>query len=169
MDAVRIGCGEVQGVIGAEREADHRQEAAGRANPIAEEGGCLGDLGFGLEVACVEGPAEGFGGGDRVCNLAVVEVRGESRETGFGEPGAEGFYRRVQAPPGVQDQYRKSISGGGDGEKTERLRLVHGGYYIEFFSDEIEATLGTRLMTGFLARAAHRAGRHAAAGNGRAG
>ena len=100
-----IGDGEIQRVIGAQREANHGKATVGLAGTFAEEACCIGDLGPGLEVVGVERLAKGFGIGNRVCDLAMIQVWGEGDETSFGQSRANGSHGVVQPPPRVEHEH----------------------------------------------------------------
>jgi hypothetical protein len=58
-----------------QREANHRKAAVGLACTFVEEPCCICDFGLGLlGVECI---AKGFGVGNVVCDLAMIEVCGE--------------------------------------------------------------------------------------------
>lgn len=83
-DVLRSDDWEIQRVIGAQREADHRKPAASLAGAAVEERGCTGDLGLGLVGVEFECISQGLGIGNGVCDLPVIEVGGEGDETRFG-------------------------------------------------------------------------------------
>jgi hypothetical protein len=113
-DVLGVGDGELQREVSAEREADHREVAAGRTGAFAEERSCSPDVGSG--TGGIEPVAQSFRVGDGVSELAVIEVRSEDDEAGLGEPRAEGAHRVVEPPPGVEDEHRAALSACGNGE-----------------------------------------------------
>ena len=73
----------------------------------------------------VETTAESLRLGNSVCDLAMIKIGSEGRETGPGKPRAESFDGVVKPPLGVEDQYALTLAGGRDGEKALRLRMCH--------------------------------------------
>ena len=55
-----ISSGEIQRIIGTQREANHGQAAVGLSDTFAEKPGCIHDLSLGLEVVGVERIAKDF-------------------------------------------------------------------------------------------------------------
>ena len=88
-----------------------------------EELRCLGNLGPGLLVSGVGSVAEDLRLRDGSCNLAMIQVRGEGRETGISQPCADCLDCVVQSLPGMQYQYTGSPACRREGEKTIRLRM----------------------------------------------
>jgi hypothetical protein len=86
---------------------------------------CRRDFGPSLSVVAVQRLAKNFGVGNRLCDLAMIEVGGEGDETGVGQARAKSLDGVVQPPPGVKDQYTRSRARRRDGEKALWLRLCH--------------------------------------------
>src|ERR1700752_3062591 len=124
-DVFGIGCRKVQSIIGAQRETNHCQALVGLSHKFVEKLGCLRDLGLGLEMVSVERFAKSFRSGDVPRDLAMIEVRGEGDETGFGQTRAKSLDCFVQSPPGMQYQYTGSLARGRLDKKTLRLRTCH--------------------------------------------
>jgi hypothetical protein len=124
-----IGVGEIQRIIGAHGETNYCNAVAAFASTFAEKSGRLRDLGLGPEVVGIERSTEGFGVSDIVCDLAMIQVRGEGNETGIGQSRAESFDGVVQPPPGMQDQYTGPFARLREGEKALGLRLRHMGSF----------------------------------------
>src|SRR6185503_5612027 len=129
-DVFGIGGGEVQRIIGAQREANHCQAALSLSGTFAKKLCCLRDLGLDLEVVGVHSTAKNFRIGDGVCDLAVIQVWGEGHEALSSESIAHSFDCVVQPPPGVKGQYTGPFASGWYSEKTIRLRPCHMGLLI---------------------------------------
>jgi hypothetical protein len=76
--------------------ANRPMRVAHSLRELFEEACCIGDLGLGLEMVGVKRFAKGFGIGNRVCDLAVIQVWGKGDETSFGQSRANGLYGVVQ-------------------------------------------------------------------------
>jgi hypothetical protein len=77
-----IGSGEVQCIIGSQRESNHRKVSL--PHPVSEKACGIRDIGLGLKVVSVESLAQSFRTGNSVRNFAMIEVWGEGYETGSG-------------------------------------------------------------------------------------
>ena len=124
-DVFGIGRRQLQCIIPAQREGHHCQAGLRLSSAFVQEPRGLQHLGPGLLVVGVQRAAQLLSAGDRVGHLAMIKVRGECHETGFGEARADRLESVVQAPPGMQDQYARSLATGWDGQKTIRLGLCH--------------------------------------------
>lgn len=91
-DVFGIGLGEVERIVGAQRETHHGKAAVSLSHTFVEKYCCLRDLGVGLEVV----GAESFGKGFRICNvvreLAIIEVWSEGDETCVGQSRAAALF-----------------------------------------------------------------------------
>ena len=57
--------------------------------------------------------------------LAMIQVRRKRGKSLFGKTIAEGFYRLIQTPPGVENQHAVAVAVSGQGEESFRFRVWH--------------------------------------------
>ncbi len=85
MDALRFGGSQVERVIRSQRKSNHSNAALAITGALVEEMDRILDLRFSLEVIFIERLSERFRARNRICDLAVIEVRGKGDEAGIGQ------------------------------------------------------------------------------------